>query len=124
VLILREELGSRFAKAVFARLTEEVHVAGLGHASRQQRLGLDAVTGTGALTDSLAVDDLVDVPNAPTQEKSRRSSTGRCHDGPRSALLGSDDRIVWNAGKTLIFIAKGLICGWVWPFPNWPATYS
>jgi len=65
VLILREELGSGFAKAVFARLTEEVHVSGLGHASRQQCLGLDAVTGTGALTDSLAVDDLVDVPNTP-----------------------------------------------------------
>ncbi len=53
MLILREELGSGFAKTVHARLTEEVHVSGLSHASRQQRLGLDAVTGTGALTDSL-----------------------------------------------------------------------
>jgi hypothetical protein len=47
VLILCEELGGGFAKAVFSRLTEEVHVSGLGHASRQQRLGLDAVTGYG-----------------------------------------------------------------------------
>jgi hypothetical protein len=53
VLIFREVFASGFAKAVFARLTEEVHVARLHHASRQQRLGLDAVTSTAALADSL-----------------------------------------------------------------------
>jgi hypothetical protein len=98
-----------FAKAVLARLTEEVNVSALGHASREQRLGLHAVTRAAALTESLAVDDLVDVPDAAAEEKSRRSSLCPRHDSPGSALLGSDDRILWSAGKTFISIAKALM---------------
>jgi hypothetical protein len=55
--------GGSLAKAVVALLTEEMHPSGLDHASREQRLGLDAVSGAGALADSLAIDDVVDVPD-------------------------------------------------------------
>jgi hypothetical protein len=73
-LSLGEEFGGGLAKGVFEPHTKEMHMSGLGHAAREQRFGFGAVSGTGALADSLTVDDLVDVPDATAQEKSRRSS--------------------------------------------------
>ena len=68
VLILREKLRGCFAKVVLALLTEEMNLAGLGYPSRQKRLGLRKISGPGALTNPLAVYDLVDVPNATPKE--------------------------------------------------------
>src|ERR1700733_5949751 len=74
VLVLGEEFGRGFAQRGFAWVTEEMDLPSLSDASREQRLSLGEVSGTGTLADSLAVDDLVDVPDAASEEESGRSS--------------------------------------------------
>jgi hypothetical protein len=76
VLILLEKLAGGFAKAVFALFTEEMHASGLNHASREERLRLGEISGASAFADSLAVDDFINVPDAPSKEQSRGSSRG------------------------------------------------
>jgi hypothetical protein len=43
---------------------KQMHLPGLGHSVCEQRFCLDQVLRAGALADSLAIDDLVDVPDA------------------------------------------------------------
>lgn len=114
MLILRQELGGGCAKAVLARLTEEMRVPGLGHASREQCLRLDAVFGTGALANTFAVDDLVDVPDAATQEQSWRSSLVRRHDGPQSHCKDPTIASIATAGKPLFPVRSGRYGGGDW----------
>ena len=93
VLILGEELGGSFAKRVFALFTEEMYASGLGHASCEQRLGLDAITCAAALAEPLAVDDLIDMPDTTPKEQARRSSRSWGHGGLKSRRSGFDNRM-------------------------------
>ena len=96
MLVLDEKLADSFAKGVIALFAEEMHTAGLGHASCKQRLGLGELSGTSALADSLAIHDLVDVPDSTPEEESRRSSRGRRHrDGLESRLVGMRRSHAW-----------------------------
>jgi hypothetical protein len=64
VLILGEELCDGFTKSVLALFAKEMYLSCLGHSACEQRFGLDQVLRAGALADSLAIDDLIDVPDA------------------------------------------------------------
>ena len=63
--VFGEKLVDGFPERVFALLTIKMHPSGLGHSMREQRLRFGQVSCAGALANSLAVEDLVDVPNAP-----------------------------------------------------------
>jgi hypothetical protein len=63
VPIFGEELIDGFLERVLALLTIKMHPSGLGHAMREQHLRFGKVSCAGALADSLAVDDLVDMPD-------------------------------------------------------------
>jgi hypothetical protein len=71
VTIFGEELIDGLLERVLALLTIKMHPSGLGHAMREQRLRFGKVSCAGALADSLAVDDLVDMPNCTAKQQSR-----------------------------------------------------
>ncbi|HEY0802372.1 MAG TPA: hypothetical protein VGD54_16150 [Steroidobacteraceae bacterium] len=79
VLILVEELGGSFAKGVLALFAKQMYLPGLGHSACEQRFGLNEVLGARALADSLAIDDLVNVPDATAKQEARRPSPSRRH---------------------------------------------
>jgi hypothetical protein len=62
-----EEFIDCFLERVLALLTIKMYPSGLGHATREQRLRLGKVSCAGALADSLAVNDLVDMPDGTTK---------------------------------------------------------
>jgi hypothetical protein len=67
VPIFGEKLIDGFPECAFALLTIKMHPPGLGHAMREQRLRFGQVFCAGALADSLAVNDLVDMPDCTTK---------------------------------------------------------
>ena len=74
VPVFGEELVDGFLERVLALLTIKMHPPGLGHAMREQRLRFGQVSCAGALADSLAVDDLVDMPDRTAKQQSRNPS--------------------------------------------------
>lgn len=74
VAIFGEKLIGGFPECVFALLTRKTHPPGLGHAMCEQRLRFGQVSCAGALADSPAVDDLVDMPDRTAKQQSRNPS--------------------------------------------------
>jgi hypothetical protein len=67
VAIFGEKFIDGFLERVLALLTIKMYASGLGHAPRKQRLRFGEVPCAGALADSLAVNDLVDMPDCTTK---------------------------------------------------------
>ena len=74
VPIFGKELVDGFLERVLALLTIKMHPSGLGLAMREERLRFGKVSCAGALADSPAVDDLVDMPDRTTKQQSRNPS--------------------------------------------------